>query len=173
LGAIAARAFIAEPAQVGPFVTVTKKGVVPDPATATTPASVKLTRRAASIGGKVKNSDQLPRGAAWRSYAPPRRVVCPMRLKSPLPKGGDATVTWRKLGLWAIRTNQFPAPYDSSCLSAPPFPGSSFWPGYWWRAMYMVCQASRPKPSRRSGVSNPARSKRIAFPAVPPSAGTR
>ena len=74
---LAALALIAGPAQAGSCVPVTVRGR--DLASATTQASVKVTRRAAG-GGFV----------GWR-----------------LPEGGDAMVTCTKLGLWPIRTNQF------------------------------------------------------------------
>lgn len=67
-----------------------------------------LTRRAASIGGKVfKNSStNCQEGPPSGSYAPPRRLSA-HEAQIAAPERGDAIVTWSKLGLWAIRTNQF------------------------------------------------------------------
>ena len=56
LSALAAFAVVAEPALAGTCVPVTVKGRGPDPATATTKASVKLTQRAVTLRGQVKNS---------------------------------------------------------------------------------------------------------------------
>jgi hypothetical protein len=76
LGALALTV-ISGPALAGTCVPVTVKGHAPDPATATTKASAKLTQRAASLRGKVKNSStncqKMPGGFVCTTSA----VVCP------------------------------------------------------------------------------------------------
>ena len=91
---LAALALIAGPAQAGTCVPVTVRGR--DLASATTQASVKVTRRAAGIGGKIKNSSSNCQKGWPGGFVGLR-----------LPEGGDAMVTCTKLGLWPIRTNQF------------------------------------------------------------------
>jgi hypothetical protein len=64
-----------------------------DPASATTQASIKLTRRTASIGGKAKNSStNCQKGPPGGFLCTTSALVCPQR-KSPLSEGGDAMVT--------------------------------------------------------------------------------
>jgi hypothetical protein len=78
LGALAALAFVAGPAQAGTCVPVTVKGRGADPASATRQASIKLTRRAASIGGKVKNSStNCQKGPPAGFLCTTSAVVCP------------------------------------------------------------------------------------------------
>lgn len=77
-GAIAASAVIAEPAMAGTCMPVTVKGRGPDPATATTKASVKLTQRAAMLRGKIKNSStNCQKGPPGGFVCTTSAVVCP------------------------------------------------------------------------------------------------
>jgi hypothetical protein len=77
LGALVGLVVFAGAAAAGTCVPVTVKGHGPDPATATTKASVKLTQRAATLRGKVKNSStncrKMPGGFECTTSA----VVCP------------------------------------------------------------------------------------------------
>ncbi|MGH6824446.1 MAG: hypothetical protein ACREC7_01870 [Methyloceanibacter sp.] len=78
LSAVAAFAVVAEPALAGTCVPVTVKGRGPDPATATTKAAVKLTQRAASLRGKVKNSStNCQKGPPGGFVCTTSAVVCP------------------------------------------------------------------------------------------------
>ena len=78
LAALAAAAFIAEPVQAGTCVPVTVKGRAADPATATTKASIKLTQRAASLRGRIKNSStNCQKGPPGGFVCTTSAVVCP------------------------------------------------------------------------------------------------
>jgi hypothetical protein len=78
LGVIAAFAVVAEPAQAGTCVPVTVKGRAADPAAATTRAAIKLTQRAAAIGGKIKNSStDCKKGPPGGFVCITSAVVCP------------------------------------------------------------------------------------------------
>jgi hypothetical protein len=78
LGALAAGAFVAEPVQAGTCVPVTVKGRAADPATATTKASIKLTQRAASLRGKIKNSStNCQKGPPGGFVCATSAVICP------------------------------------------------------------------------------------------------
>ena len=78
LAALAAVAFIAEPVQAGTCVPVTVKGRAAEPATATTKASIKLTQRAASLRGRIKNSStNCQKGPPGGFVCMTSAVVCP------------------------------------------------------------------------------------------------
>jgi hypothetical protein len=78
LSALAALAVVAGPALAGTCVAVSVKGRGPDPATATTKAAVKLTQRAATLRGKVKNSStSCQKGAPGGFVCNTSAVVCP------------------------------------------------------------------------------------------------
>jgi hypothetical protein len=78
LGAIAAGAVIAEPAMAGTCMPVTVRGRGPDPATATTKASIKLTQRAAMLRGRIKNSStNCQKGPPGGFVCTTSAVVCP------------------------------------------------------------------------------------------------
>ena len=78
LGAIAACAMMAEPAQAGTCVPVTVKARAADPATATTKASIKLTQRAASLRGRIKNSStNCQKGPPGGFVCTTSAIVCP------------------------------------------------------------------------------------------------
>jgi hypothetical protein len=69
---------MAEPAQAGTCVPVTVKARAADPATATTKASIKLTQRAASLRGKIKNSStNCQKGPPGGFVCTTSAVVCP------------------------------------------------------------------------------------------------
>ena len=71
-------AFIAEPVQAGTCVPVTVKGRAADPATATTKASIKLTERAASLRGRIKNSStNCQKGPPGGFVCTTSAVICP------------------------------------------------------------------------------------------------
>ena len=74
---------------------VTVKGRAADPATATTKASIKLTQRAASLRGRIKNS------STNCQKGPPGGFVCMtlggrLPVKSLLSGSGDTMVTCKK-----------------------------------------------------------------------------
>lgn len=78
LGALVAGAFAAEPVQAGTCVPVTVRGRAADPATATTKAAVKLTQRAASLRGKIKNSStNCQKGPPGGVVCTTSAVICP------------------------------------------------------------------------------------------------
>jgi len=59
-------------------VPVTVKGRAADPATATTKASIKLTQRAASLRGRIKNSStNCQKGPPGGFVCTTSAVVCP------------------------------------------------------------------------------------------------
>jgi hypothetical protein len=77
-GALAATAIVAQPVQAGTCVPVTVKGRAGDPATATTQAAIKLTQRAAMIGGKIKGrSTNCKKGPPGGFVCITSAVVCP------------------------------------------------------------------------------------------------
>ena len=66
------------PVQAGTCVPVTVKGRAADPATATTKASIKLTQRAASLRGRIKNSStNCQKGPPGGFVCTTSAVVCP------------------------------------------------------------------------------------------------
>ena len=78
LGAIVTLGSTVGPAQAGTCVPVTVKGRGADPAAATTQASIRLTRRAAGIGGKIKNSStNCQKGPPGGFICTTSAVVCP------------------------------------------------------------------------------------------------
>ena len=78
LAAFAAAVFIAEPVQAGTCMAVTVKGRAADPATATTKASIKLTQRAAALGGRIKNSStDCQKGPPGGFVCTTSAIVCP------------------------------------------------------------------------------------------------
>ena len=95
LAALAAVAFIAEPVQAGTCVPVTVKGRAADPATATTKASIKLTQRAASLRGRIKNSStNCQKGPpGWLRV---HDLGGRLPMKSLLSRSGDTMVTCKK-----------------------------------------------------------------------------
>ena len=69
---------IAEPVQAGTCMPVTVKARAADPATATTKASIKLTQRAASLRGRIKNSStNCQKGPPGGFVCMTSAVVCP------------------------------------------------------------------------------------------------
>jgi hypothetical protein len=77
-GAFAASALVVEPVQAGTCMPVTVKARGPDPATATTKASIKLTQRAAMLRGKIKNSStSCQKGPPGGFVCMTSAVVCP------------------------------------------------------------------------------------------------
>ena len=75
LGAVV---IIAEPVQAGTCMPVTVKARAADPATATTKASIKLTQRAASLRGRIKNSStNCQKGPPGGFVCMTSAVVCP------------------------------------------------------------------------------------------------
>jgi hypothetical protein len=78
LAAVAAAAFFAEPVQAGTCMPLTVKARAADPATATTKASIKLTQRAASLRGRIKNSStNCQKGPPGGFVCTTSAVVCP------------------------------------------------------------------------------------------------
>lgn len=70
--------FAAEPVQAGTCMAVTVKGRAADPATATTKASIKLTQRAASLRGRIKNSStNCQKGPPGGFVCTTSAVICP------------------------------------------------------------------------------------------------
>jgi hypothetical protein len=77
---LAATAIVTLPVQAGTCVPVTAKGRAGDPAAATTQAAIKLTQRAAAIGGKIKNrSTDCKKGPPGGFVCITSAVVCPQR----------------------------------------------------------------------------------------------
>jgi membrane-bound ClpP family serine protease len=75
---LAAVVVIAEPVQAGTCMPVTVKARAADPATATTKASIKLTQRAASLRGRIKNSStNCQKGPPGGFVCMTSAVVCP------------------------------------------------------------------------------------------------
>jgi hypothetical protein len=75
---LAAVVVIAEPVQAGTCMPVTVKARAADPATATTKASIKLTQRAASLKGRIKNSStNCQKGPPGGFVCMTSAVVCP------------------------------------------------------------------------------------------------
>ena len=78
LAALAVGAFVAGPVQAGTCMAVTVKGRAADPAAATTKASIKLTQRAASLRGRIKNSStNCQKGPPGGFVCTTSAVICP------------------------------------------------------------------------------------------------
>ena len=78
LAALAVGAFVAVPVQAGTCMAVTVKGRAADPATATTKASIKLTQRAASLKGRIKNSStNCQKGPPGGFVCTTSAIICP------------------------------------------------------------------------------------------------
>jgi hypothetical protein len=78
LAALAIGAFVAGPVQAGTCVPVTVKGRAANPATATTKASIKLTQRAASLRGRIKNSStNCQKGPPGGFVCTTSAIICP------------------------------------------------------------------------------------------------
>jgi hypothetical protein len=78
LAALAIGAIVAGPVQAGTCIAVTVTGRAADPATATTKASIKLTRRAASLKGRIKNSStSCQKGPPGGFVCTTSAVICP------------------------------------------------------------------------------------------------